>query len=272
MTPSDRGEQALAEAYNRGLALEEEGDVAGAIAAYREALALDPADPGGVAVRLAALGADPVPVAAPPAYVEMLFDQHAESFEAILVDALDYDVPALIRQKLDTLGLTPFTRMLDLGCGTGLAAEKLRDAVTEIIGIDLSEAMVDIAEQKDVYEGLYSGEVVDFLFDNDEAPFDLITAADVLPYLGAVENLFAGVAAMLTPQGVFAFSTEMLRGAGTYAVGPNRRFLHAEPYLHDALSAAGFTVLSVDEINVRNEEGAPSPGHLVMVRKGVQTG
>jgi len=265
-------EDALAKAYNRGLALEEKGDIAGAVAAFREALALDPADPGGVAVRLAALGAGPVPDMAPPAYVEMLFDQHAISFEAILVDTLHYEVPALIRQKLDALGLTPFSRLLDLGCGTGLAAEAMRDAAREIIGIDISEQMVDIAEQKDVYDGLYSGEILGFLADNDEDPFDLVIAADVLPYLGAVENLFAGVAGMLTPDGVFAFSTEMLMTGDTYAVGPNRRFLHAESYLRKGLTKAGFSVLSMDEINVRNEDGAPSPGHLVMVRRAPEAG
>ena len=260
-------EDALAKAYNRGLELEKQGDIAGAIDAYNEALALDPNDPGGVTVRLAALGVGPAPATAPPAYVEMLFDQHADTFEDILVSRLNYDVPNLIRRKLDALGLCPFRRMLDLGCGTGLAAEAMRDAAEEIIGIDLSEQMIDVAEEKDVYEGLYTGEVVEFLEDNDEDPFDLIVAADVLPYLGTVEPLFAGVAANLDPEGVFAFSTEMLVTNGNYAVGPNRRFLHSEVYLRDGLAAAGFTILAMDEINVRDEDGAPSPGHLVAARK-----
>ena len=264
----DETAEALAEAYNRGLALEKQGELTAAVAAYREALALDASDPGGVSVRLAALGHGPVPEAAPAAYVEMLFDQHADTFEMILVDKLHYDVPALIRQKLDALELTPFARMLDLGCGTGLAAEAMGDRAREIIGIDLSEQMIDIAEEKDVYDGLYTGEVVDFLADNDEDPFDLIVAADVLPYLGAVEPLFAGVAGMLTAKGVFAFSTEMLAEAdGTYAVGPNRRFLHAEAYLRAGLDAAGFEMLAMDKINVRNEDEAPSPGHLVIARR-----
>ena len=101
MTASDANSEALAELYNLGLSREHDGDIKGAIAAYRQALALDESDPGGVSVRLAALGAGPAPDSAPPAYVEMLFDQHAESFEEILVDRLDYHVPRLIREKLD---------------------------------------------------------------------------------------------------------------------------------------------------------------------------
>lgn len=263
-------ENALARAYNRGLALEEKGDIAGAVAAYTEALALDPDDPGGLAVRLAALGAGPTPKTAPPAYVELLFEQHAGNFEDILVRQLHYNVPNLLREKLEKLDLSPFARMLDLGCGTGLCAEALCDCVGEIIGVDIAETMVDFAEDKDIYDGLYVGEILSFLEDNEEEPFDLVVAADVLPYLGAVEPLFAGVAACLQPDGVFAFSTEMLRndaaGAG-YAVGRNRRFLHAETYLRDRLAAAGFTVLAMDEINVRDEDRAPSPGHLVAAQK-----
>ncbi|WP_428527907.1 tetratricopeptide repeat protein [Roseibium sp.] len=38
---------ALAEAYNRGLKLEKAGDLVAAAGSYREALALDPFDPGG---------------------------------------------------------------------------------------------------------------------------------------------------------------------------------------------------------------------------------
>lgn len=269
MTLSEETAEALAEAYNRGLALEHEGDIAGAVAAFREALALDPDDPGGVAVRLAALGAGPAPDIASPAYIEMLFDQHAMSFEDILVDRLDYHVPKLIREKLDTLELTPFARMLDLGCGTGLGAEAMGDSVREAIGIDISEAMIDMAEDKDIYDGLYVGEVIAFLQDNEESPFDLVLAADVLPYLGAVAPLFNGVSEALRPKGVFAFSTEKLTEAdGRYTVGPNRRFLHAEPYLRAGLADAGFAVLSCDEINVRNEDDAPSPGHLVVAKKG----
>jgi predicted TPR repeat methyltransferase len=268
-------EEALEKAYNRGLLLESKGDIEGAVAAYHEALALDPDDPGGLAVRLAALGAGPTPETASPAYVELLFEQHAGNFEDILVRQLHYSVPTLLREKFEKLGLSPFARMLDLGCGTGLCGEALREYAGEIIGIDIAETMVDFAEDKDVYDGLYVGEILSFLEDNEEEPFDVVVAADVLPYLGAVEPLFAGVATCLRTDGVFAFSTEMLRknAAGArYAVGRNRRFLHAETYLRDRLAAAGFTILAMDEINVRDEDGAPSPGHLVMVRRNPVVG
>ena len=263
-------EEALAQAYDRALALEKSGDFDAAAKAYAEVLALDPDDHGGAAVRLASMGRGETPEKAPDAYVATLFDQHAEVFEDVLVDQLGYAVPALVRQRLQTLGLGPFKRMLDLGCGTGLTGGTLRDMADDITGVDLSENMVEVAHEKDLYETLYVAEAVDFLDDNDEEPFDLITATDVLPYLGALEPLFFGAADNLAPSGLFIFSSETLP-AETFAgrgfmVGPHQRFAHAEDYVHERLDATGFDLVEITDINVRMQDGQPTPGHLVIAR------
>lgn len=154
---SDDDDDALAEVYNRGLALEKAGDGDGAAAAYREVLRLDPADHGGVAIRLAAMGLGPVPVAAPEAYVATLFDQNAAQFDDMLVEQLGYAVPMLVRERFGALGLGPFARMLDLGCGTGLTGASMTDLAGEITGVDLAEQMLDEAHERDCYDALYVG-------------------------------------------------------------------------------------------------------------------
>jgi predicted TPR repeat methyltransferase len=263
-------EEALAEAYNRALALEKAGDLDAAVKAYEEVLAIDPDDHGGAAVRIAAMGRGETPPKAPDAYVETLFDQHAEAFEDILVEQLGYAVPMMVRQRLQTLNLGPFKRLLDLGCGTGLTGEALRDMADDITGIDISENMVEIAHEKDLYETLYVAEAEDFLEDNDDEPFDIITATDVLPYLGALEPLFFGAAENLNAGGLLIFSSETLP-EGTlagrpYMVGPHQRFAHAETYVRERLAATGFEVLEVTDINVRMQDGNPTPGHLVIAK------
>lgn len=261
-------EDALAEAYNRALALEKSGDIDAAVKAYEEVLAIDPEDHGGASVRIASLGRGEAPPKAPDAYVETLFDQHAEAFEDILVEQLGYAVPAMVRQRLQALELGPFKRMLDLGCGTGLTGGTLRDMVDDITGIDISENMVELAHEKDLYETLYVAEVEDFLEDNDEEPFDLITATDVLPYLGALEPLFFGAAENMVAGGLFIFSSETLDPSDTrtYAVGPHQRFLHSEAYIRERLASTGFEIIEISDINVRMQDGNPSPGHLVIAR------
>ncbi len=93
-------QEALAEAYNRALALEKAGDFDAAAKAYEDVLRIDPDDHGGAAVRLASMGRGAVPLKAPDAYVSTLFDQHAEMFDTILVDQLGYDVPLQLREML----------------------------------------------------------------------------------------------------------------------------------------------------------------------------
>lgn len=263
-------EEALAEAYNRALALEKAGDVDAAVKAYEEVLAIDPEDHGGAAVRIAAMGRGEQPSKAPDAYVETLFDQHAEAFEDILVEQLGYAVPMMVRQRLQTLNLGPFKRLLDLGCGTGLTGEALRDMAEDITGIDISENMVEIAHEKDLYETLYVAEVEDFLEDNDDESFDIITATDVLPYLGALEPLFFGAAENLNAGGLLIFSSETLpeetMAGRPYMVGPHQRFAHAETYVRERLAATGFEVVEVTDINVRMQDGNPTPGHLVIAK------
>jgi predicted TPR repeat methyltransferase len=262
-------EEALAEAYNRALALEKAGDFDAAVKAYEEVLAIDPEDHGGAAVRIASMGRGDVPPKAPDAYVETLFDQHAESFEDILVEQLGYAVPVMVRQRLQALELGPFQRMLDLGCGTGLTGGALRDMVGDITGIDISENMIEIAHEKDLYETIYVAEIEDFLEDNDDEMFDLVTATDVLPYLGAIEPLFFGTAENLAEGGIFVFSSESVPPGDErpYMVGPHQRFLHSEAYLRQRLSDTGFEVVEITGINVRMQDGQPSPGHLVIARR-----
>jgi predicted TPR repeat methyltransferase len=263
-------EDALADAYNTALALEKSGQFEDAAAAYKKVLELDPDDHGGAAVRIASMGLGEAPPKAPDAYVATLFDQHAEAFESILVDQLEYCVPLLVRQRIQALGLGPFKKMLDLGCGTGLTGGALRDIVDDITGLDISENMVEIAHEKELYETLYVAEAADYLEDNEDGPFDVVTATDVLPYLGFLEELVFGVADNSEPGGLFIFSSETLPDdvmqGRDFMVGAHQRFAHAESYVRKVLGNAGFEVVEIGDITVRLEDGEPIPGHLVVAR------
>ncbi len=267
--------EALAEAYNRGLACEKSGDVTGAVAAYRETLELDPLDRGGASLRLAVLGAAAAPVAAPPFYVATLFNQNAATFDETLVDGLGYAVPIMVRETHERLGLPRARRLLDLGCGTGLAGESLRDRADHVTGLDLAEEMLAEAAERGAYDALFIGEASSVLphwAESGVEPFDLIVACDVLPYAGNLEPLMSGIAGCLAPGGHLAVSTETLEEDRIepegWALGTGHRYVHGEDYLRERLEAAGLEVLSLERIVVRSEDGAPVPGHLVVARRG----
>lgn len=268
MTEDAATEDAVAEAYERGLAAERTGDIDGAAAAFLQALQLDPADHGGVSVRLAAMGRGAVPDKAPDAYVATLFDQHAEAFDDILVEQLGYAVPLMVRDRLQVLAPGPYRRVLDLGCGTGLTGQALADMAGEITGVDLAETMLEMTDDRGVYDDLYIAEAVTFLTEAPDEPWDLITATDVLPYMGALEEFFAEAARCLKRGGVLALSSESLPGqTRDYIVGARHRFAHSQAYLHRLMAANGFDVIEMTPITVRLEDENPVPGHLIVARR-----
>ncbi|MRN66434.1 class I SAM-dependent methyltransferase [Brucella sp. 10RB9213] len=265
-------QEALAEAYNRALALEKAGDFDAAAKAYEEVLQIDPDDHGGAAVRLASMGRGAVPLKAPDAYVATLFDQHAEMFDTILVDQLGYDVPLQLREMLLEMDdAFNAERMLDLGCGTGLSADALDDMAAHKTGVDISENMIEVAYEKGDYDALFVGEAVRFLESTEEENWDLIAATDVLPYMGELERFFAGVAEHLNSGGHFGFSSETLddsRLAGrAFVVGDYQRFAHAQSYVRAMLDSHGMDCIRCEDITVRSEQGAPVPGHLYIARR-----
>ena len=280
MTTSGFDEEALDAAYRKALAAEKAGRVEAAATGYRTCLEIDPDDHVGARLRLAALGAGEAPPSAGEAYVTTLFDQQADTFEDILVRQLGYGVPGLVADALSRLGFEHFDRALDLGCGTGLVGAVLDGRVDEMLGIDLSENMVEIAFDSGAYDHLYIGEALGFLEEFEEAePFDLMLAADVLPYLGDLAPLFSLVAKRLTPDGLFVASTETFaaetvdgarRGMEEetgFAVGHDHRFHHGETYVRKALERAGFEILAFEAITVRMQEAKPAPGHLFVARR-----
>lgn len=268
----------LTSAYNEALAAEKAGHRDEAAALYRTCLEIDPADTCGASVRLASMGLGVAPAKAPDAYVATLFDQHAEVFDDILTGDLGYAVPMQLAEILHRDPDLHFARMLDLGCGTGLSGMTLGDICDHAMGVDISENMVDKSDERAVYDALFVNEAVHFLEEwekaegDDYAPFDLIVATDVLPYIGALESLFAGVAANTHPGACFAFSAETLGdedfGGKPWRVTPNQRFAHTATYLKSLLEEHGFSrITSFDPITVRSEQGAPIPGWLVVAWK-----
>lgn len=244
------------------------GDTDRAVALYRQILSADPDDHLGVSLRLARLTGEPL-AGAPSAYVATLFDQHADVFEAILVDELGYTVPLMTAEALRDLKLGPFPTFLDLGCGTGLCATAL-EALTETrTGIDLAPTMVEIADELELYQTLYTGDAVAFLSSDEAAgPYDLITAADVLPYLGDLKPLFAGLTAQTSQGSVIALSSESHDGPDDFTVGEHKRFAHSPAYLTKLCDRHGWTILRRDAITVRLEQDEPVPGELIIARRG----
>jgi predicted TPR repeat methyltransferase len=245
-----------------GEAREKLGDVEGAAAAFRASLSADPSDRLGAAPRLALIGRVADTSALPEAYVTRLFDDYAPRFDAHLVKALDYRGPALVAEALELAAPgRRFAHALDIGCGTGLMGEAVRERVDRLAGVDLSPAMIAKARERGLYDELETADATAFLNRQPPAAFDLLVAADSLVYVGDFDPVFTAIAMALRASGLFAFSFETFDGDG-FRLGASMRFAHARQYVERIAGAVGLRPLRLDEASIRREQGRDAPGFV----------
>jgi predicted TPR repeat methyltransferase len=201
-----------------------------------------------------------------PGYVRYLFDQFSADYDMRMRGQLAYRAPEILRELADFVipGASDLVA-LDLGCGTGLAAEVFAGMTREIDGIDLSPAMIERARARRFYRHLEVGDIETSLA-NGTPHYDLVLAADTLVYLGDLTAAFQGVARCLKPGGLFLFTTETSPDA-EFELGPKRRWRHAERYIRHRASLAGFEVAGLLTCSPRNEAGVPVEGFAVALRK-----
>jgi predicted TPR repeat methyltransferase len=245
------------------------GDGAGAAAALREALRIDPRDRHGAALHLARLGAGDPAGAMSPSYVRAVFDQYAPRFDNALVEGLAYCGPERLLEAVGRArALCPadrFGAVLDLGCGTGLAGAAFRPQARQLTGVDLSPGMIAQARAKCIYDRLETGELVEFL-DAERAArrrYDLVIAADVFVYLFDLAPVARAVADILSPRGLFAFTVETHGGDGV-ELGEKLRYRHGAAHVRAAVAAGPLQLRELSPVTTRIESGGIVPGLLAV--------
>jgi predicted TPR repeat methyltransferase len=192
---------------------------------------------------------------APRDYVRALFDSYADNFDHSLTRKLGYTSPTLLREMAAGL-IEPgykFRKAADLGCGTGLVGACFRDITDHLIGIDLSAKMLDKAAGKDLYDELHRGDILEFLADGDTG-FDLVVAADVLIYIGALEPFFEAVKQCLAPHGYLMLTVEKHEGPGERCLRASGRYAYASEYIERLADSHGFAVKACREVDLRKEK------------------
>jgi predicted TPR repeat methyltransferase len=244
-------------------------EMAGALAeagrAWRMTLQLEPADWPGAALKLQLIGAASAADAPPSAFVEALFDRYAEKFDEALVNTLGYRGPEVIARAIhDVAPDRKFGRAIDLGCGTGLMGERLRPLVGHLEGHDISAAMLRKARARKIYDGLVKSDLQHLTLEAQSA--DLITAADVFIYVGALERVAATVNSALLPGGLFAFSVEKHDGPDDFILRETRRYAHSEDYVRKTLRNAGMDIIEQSTETIRKDRAEPVAGLFVLAQ------
>lgn len=83
--------------------------------------------------------------------------------------------------------------ILDFGCGTGVLAEKLKDAGYRVSGVEYSQGMLDKALERGIEGRLLQGSVIPF----DDNTFDFTYSVAVFHHLETPENVQKALAEMV---------------------------------------------------------------------------
>lgn len=158
-------------------------------------------------------------------------------------------------------------RILEVGCGDGRLVEVAkRSGYRNVVGIDASSSMIDLAHERAMAEGIVNSDsliladAVIYIQNQNPGEIDLIVAIDVIEHLQLHEilNFFAAAHAVLAPGGQVLI--QVPNGASPF----HGRILHG-----DLTHYRAFTDKSVHQIghlcgfqSVETLESAPVPSGL----------
>lgn len=208
---------------------------------------------------------------APASYVSELFNSYADNFDQHLVGKLEYRTHALVAQTIrDTLGDdAPGLDILDLGCGTGLFGEEIKDIKKSLVGIDLASRMIDRTRERGIYDELIVGDLLEYLDDVQAGRFDLIVATDVFIYVGDLLPVFKEASRILQPGRWFAFSLEAAPEVNDweFILASSGRYQHSQAYIERLCAEFNFEISRFSEAPIRKENNQPIAGYIYLLKK-----
>ena len=114
----------------------------------------------------------------------------------------------------------PNTRIVDVGCGGGILSEAMARRGANVLGIDLSQAVLDVAELHAIESNVaveYRSIAAEELAADRPNAFDLVTCMEMLEHVPDPEATLAALAALVKPGGDIVVST-LNRKPQAYAV------------------------------------------------------
>ena len=234
-------------------------------AAYQKYFDANPGD-GEIEHLLIALRDDTPPPRASDRAIQHIYKSFAASYESRMREDLRYVGPERMQDALKpVIGDRAGLAILDLGCGSGLAGMSVRERAAELIGVDLSPEMIELARARNIYDRLEVAEITAWL-DQGQSLFDLIISCDCLIYFGDLGRIAQSAARRLKPGGFFAMSME--RGdRHPFHLTDTGRYTHHPDHVREAAAKSGLAVAQMDESFLRMEYGEEVMGLYAVLGK-----
>jgi predicted TPR repeat methyltransferase len=253
---------------NRGNALAQLQRFEEAIVSYDRALAIRPDFPEAKENRDFALFVLGRNARSPAKYVRGLFDEFSSHYDETMLLRLRYRAHLHVRMLADrVLPHGAPWRILDVGCGTGLAGAAFYDLSNGgcLDGIDISPRMLDAARARGIYCELILGDL-EMVLSQPGQSYNLIVSSDTMTYFGDLAAVFSGITKRLEPGGFYLFASEGKNGEG-WEQTEVHRFRHSESYLRKEASRAGLRCIEISDCILRREKNEPVMGYAVALRK-----
>ena len=191
-------------------------------------------------------------------YAKELFNAFAETYD----ETMNKLQPKIIERFMKEHGAVK-GYVLDLGCGTGIAADKLKNDENRFDGADVAENMLTIARAKGLYEHLYAADIETFLKEHALNDYDLVIAFDVFCYFGDLRAILERLKGKEIWFSIEAGDDE--RGQDYYPT-PSGRYKHKRAYIENVLKDLGYQSIRVYELPIRQENGEDVKGFLVKAK------
>jgi predicted TPR repeat methyltransferase len=129
------------------------------------------------------------------------YDAWAQSYDDDLA-SWSYQAPSMVAETVATRHPGAGS-VLDVGCGTGLVGRALRARgfAGQILGLDISQASLEIAQQSGAYDSLEQADLQQRLAMEDDS-VDAVVCVGVMTYLPEVETVWREFARLARPQGI----------------------------------------------------------------------
>lgn len=128
-----------------------------------------------------------------------------------------------------------------------------------LIGVDVSQKMLDEAAKKGIYNRLLKADALSFLEKNDD--FEMIVAADVLGYIGDIAPLIKAARGKTL---VFSIETTDI---SPFELAESGRYRHHPGEVVRLLEAEGYHVAVREDLILRYENGEPVKGMVFRAEK-----
>lgn len=206
------------------------------------------------------------PKTQPASVVLGVFDGRAAQFDQYLAVQSNYTLPRDVASMIIQWHPDRKLDVLDLGCGTGQLGAGLGPVDGALIGVDLSQEMINKAIVHHVYHRFHRVNILDALEATPSDHYDLIAALDVMGFIGDLGTVIPNAHRILTNGGRFVFSCET-GSEGDYTLQNSYRYTHRRGYVERLLQEAGFEDIEIKDLVLRFEAGRPVQGFLVVARK-----